>query len=234
MRFMLFAAAALALAAVPARAEWQLSIYGGDAITHDSDVTLQQPDGTNLTLNDVSWASKSFEDPPYYGVRLTYWNQMTDWGVALDFTHAKTYGELGDTVSQSGTIAGAAAPSSATVNSTFSKLEFTDGLNLLTLNGMRRWHWNETVSPYAGLGVGLAIPHVEVTTALAPRTFDFQVTGVAAQGLTGLNFKVADYMSLFTEYKLSYAQVDADLDNGGSLDTDIWTHHFIAGLSFDF
>ena len=82
-------------------------------------------------------------------------------------------------------------------------------------------------------GIGIAVPHVEVTTGFGPRTFDFQTTGVAVQGMIGVDFQLVDHVSLFTEYKLSYAQVDADLDNGGSLHTDVWTNHFIIGLGFD-
>ena len=139
-----------ALTPESAKAEWELGIYGGDAISLDSDINLQQPNGTNLTLNDVPWDSKSFEDPPYYGIRLTYWDELSDWGISFDFTHAKVYSDLGATVSQSGTLNGAGVPGTGSVNNTFSKLEFTDGLNLLTLNAMRRWHWSEHVTPYAG------------------------------------------------------------------------------------
>jgi lipid A oxidase len=152
----------------------------------------------------------------------------------VDFTHAKTYGDLGATVGASGTRGGAAVAPTETVGTTFSTLEFTDGLNLLTLNGMHRWVLDQDLRPYAGLGIGVAIPHVEATTAFGPRTFDYQLTGVALQGVVGLEIRMTEMFSLFSEYKLSYAQIDADLDNGGSLSTDIWTNHFVLGLSLNY
>lgn len=57
----------------PAAAEFQIGVYGGISESFDSDVTLVQPGGTNLTLYDVPWDGKSFESPPYWGVRGIYW-----------------------------------------------------------------------------------------------------------------------------------------------------------------
>jgi lipid A oxidase len=230
---------ALLLAAMawpaPARAEMQIGAYGGVLFTPDSDVDLTQPNGTNMSLSSVPWDGKPFADPPYYGFRATWWtDRVPAWGIMLDYTHAKTYSDLGATVATSGTRGGAPVGANETVGTTFSTLEFTDGLNLLTLNGLRRWEVGRDFRPYAGLGLGLAIPHVEVTTGFGPRTFEYQLTGVAAQGVLGLEARMTEAVSLFGEYKLSYAQVNADLVNGGTLKTNLWTNHFILGLSVNF
>ncbi|MGH6865539.1 MAG: hypothetical protein ACREDO_05085 [Methyloceanibacter sp.] len=50
----------------PALAEFQLGAYGGFSEGFDSDVTIVQPGGTNLTLGDVPWDGKSFTWPPYW------------------------------------------------------------------------------------------------------------------------------------------------------------------------
>jgi lipid A oxidase len=39
---------------------------------------------------------------------------------------------------------------------------------------------------------------------------------------------------MFGDYKLSFSSNDADLKGGGTLETDIWTNHFILGLSYSF
>jgi hypothetical protein len=64
-----------------ARAETTLMLYLGVSFTHDSNVRLRQPGGTELTYRDISWTSRSLELPFYYGVRLTHHlESRRDWG----------------------------------------------------------------------------------------------------------------------------------------------------------
>lgn len=232
-------AAVLALGCAPAAAEMQFSAYFGYGPSHDSDVTVAQPNGTNITLGGVNWDDDSFNPdsgPPYYGLRLTYWKPAKpNWGIALDYTHAKVKPDLAQTVAANGTRDGAAVNGQEPLSNTVSKLEFTDGLNLLTLNLLYRWdkpnHW----TPYVGAGAGLSIPHVEFRRNNGgPQTFEYQVTGAAVQALAGLEKRFNDRWGVFGEYKISYAQNEADLAGGGTLETDIFTHHLIFGLSYHF
>jgi lipid A oxidase len=210
----------LALAPVAAKAEFQLSVYGGANTANNSDVTLSL--GALSGEFDVDWFGDSWNKPPYYGVRGTLWlddfNQP-NWGVAIDFTHAKVKADLDDPV----------------VGARFDRLEFTNGLNSLTLNGLYRMPLDDRFSLYAGAGAGASIPHVEVETFPATaRTFEYQVTGPVVQGLIGGNVKLAYGFSLFGEYKASYSWNEADLNGGGSLEADILTHQFAVGLSYSF
>jgi lipid A oxidase len=218
-----------------ASAEFQIGIYGGWNDSFDSDVTLVQPNGTNLTLYDVPWDGKSFESPPYWGVRGIYWLDMNpSWGVMVDYNHAKIYSELGATVKVSGTRNGVALNGKDRVSNTFDILEFTDGLNEIYLGGTYRWQ-HERWTPYVGLGVGLSFPHVEIRrTGSSIRTFEYQVTGVAVEGLVGLEYRITPRVSAFGDYKLSFSSNDADVKGGGTLETDVWTNHFILGLSYRF
>jgi lipid A oxidase len=229
------AALSMALGASPAAAEFQIGVYGGVSESFDSDVTLAQPNGTNLQLNDVPWDGKSFDDPPYWGIRGIYWlNVNPSWGLMVDYNHAKIYGDLGSTVKLSGTRDGIAVNGSDAVGNTFDILEFTDGLNQIFLGGMYRWQ-HERWTPYAGFGVGFAFPHVEVRrTGSTVRTFEYQVTGVAVEGLIGVEYRIGPHVSLFSDYKLSFSSNDADLNGGGTLETDVWTNHFIFGVSYRF
>ncbi len=214
-------AAAAAFSAAPAQAEVQIQVYGGVNGNFDSDVQVRRPGVVNDTL-DVSWDGKSFEMPPYWGARAIYWlDSNPNWGVAFEFTHAKAYAQLkGD------------------VGATFNKLEFTDGNNIVTGNVLYRfepWQWHN-IRPYAGFGIGVAIPHVEVEIAgdTGPRTFEYQLAGFAAQGLVGLEMPFGPNWSGFVEAKLSYTHINADLDGGGYVKTDIWSPHFAVGLSYRF
>ena len=225
-----------------ARAEFVLSAYGGVADTMKTDVKLSQPGGTDLTFSDVSWADKSFDGPIYYGLRLNYWfNNYKGLGVCIDFTHAKMYAQLDDTVNVTGTRSGVPTAGTEPLNNTFKELSFSHGYNLLTINGMYRWFPKKTrdgtflgrLQPYIGLGFGIAVPHVEVELN-GDKTEEYQYTGPAFQGLCGVNIDLYKKFSIFLEYKLTYADMDADLAGGGTVEIKPWTNHLIFGLSYTF
>ncbi len=93
----------LALAVSPAEAEFQIGVYGGWSESFDSDIHLSQPGGTNLTLSDVPWESESFAPPPYWGLRGTYWlNSAPNWGLMVDYNHAKVIADQGAVVERLG------------------------------------------------------------------------------------------------------------------------------------
>jgi lipid A oxidase len=227
----------LALGVSPAEAEMQIGVYGGWSESFDSDIHLSQPGGTNLTLSDVPWEGDSFGAPPYWGLRGTYWlNSAPSWGLMVDYNHAKVIADQGAVVSASGTRDGFKIGPKDRVGNTFETMEFTDGINEIFFGGQYRWMF-ERWTPYVGVGVGFAFPHVEVRRAPGPpnaRTFDYQVTGVAVEGLVGIEYHLTQRISLFGDYKLSYSNNDADLNGGGTLQTDIVTNHFIFGASYRF
>lgn len=214
------AGAALLLSPSLANAEFQISVYGGANTANDSDVRISTPGLTDSF--DVDWFGDSFNKPPYYGIRGTWWLgafQLTDWGIGLDFTHAKVKADLDDPA----------------VGAAFSRLEFTNGLNTVTLNGFYRRPLDERFSLYAGAGAGVSIPHVEVETIPSQgRTFELQATGPTVQGLVGGSMELAYGFAVFGEYKANYSWNKADLVGGGTLRTDVLTHQFAVGLSFAF
>jgi lipid A oxidase len=233
-----FAAAGL-LASIagagPASAEGQIGLYGGWNDSFDSDITLKQPNGTNLTLSDVPWDGASFDDPPYWGLRGIWWFEARpNWGVMIDYNHAKVIADQGAVVSASGTRDGVAIGPKDRVGNTFDIMEFTDGLNEIYAGATYRW-WHERWTPYVGFGVGASFPHVEIRrTGADIRTFEYQLTGVAVEGLVGVEYHIGPHVSAFADYKLSFSSNDADVKGGGTLDTDVWTNHFIFGLSYRF
>jgi lipid A oxidase len=220
----------------PALAEFQIGVYGGWNDSFDSDIKLVQPGGTNMTLKDVPWEGASFDDPPYWGIRGIWWFEAhPNWGLLIDYNHAKVIADQGAIVSVSGTRDGVALPAKDKVGNTFNIMEFTDGLNEAFIGGIYRWqhpHW----TPYVGFGLGPSFPHVEVRRNIvaAPRTFEYQLTGVAVEGLVGIEYRIGPRVSAFGDYKLSFSSNDADLKGGGSLETDVWTNHVIFGLSYRF
>lgn len=222
-----------------ATAQPAVSVYGGLAHNVDGDVSLVQPGGTDLTFAGVSWTSESLESPPYYGLRLSYWfGRAARWGLAVDFTHVKMYAQLDESVAVSGRRAGAPVNGTEPLGDTFDGLSFSHGHNLLTLNGMHRWfvkgERDQTflgrLQLYGGIGLGIAIPHVE-TDIDGVVTDEYQVSGPAFEGLGGLNFDITRHFMLFVEYQLNYARLKGDLPDGGSLEVKPWTHQVALGLS---
>ncbi|MDG1866298.1 MAG: outer membrane beta-barrel protein [Yoonia sp.] len=208
---------ALTIIALPATAmaEVELSFYGGLQSALESDVAVSGDSVIPDRTDTLTWEGRSFDAPPYYGWRATYW-ASPEFGYGLDFAHNKVY------------------PKDDVLPAGYSKLEFTDGLNTLTVNAYRRWeNAIAGLTPYVGGGVGLSIPHVEVVSG-ASETFGYQVTGPAATWIAGASYPISDQWSVFGEYKGNYTQNDADLDTGGSLSTDIITNAVNVGVSFRF
>jgi lipid A oxidase len=219
--------------------EFVASFYGGKAWTRDTDVRLHQSGATDLTFQNVSWDDESFKGPYYWGVRLTYWpDKATGWGAALDFTHAKMLANLNQNVRVSGTRGGVPVNAHEPLSDTFDGLSFTHGYNLLTGNALYRWstgrtHWFGESRPYAGVGLGIAYPHVEVAIN-GQSTVDYQITGPAYQGFVGLDIEAFERVSVVVEYKLTYAAIDADISGGGSVRFKPWTQHAVLGAAYHF
>ncbi len=217
--FLIAIAAALAVAPASAQ-ENELSFYTGIQEAPHSRVTGTDPgNAVSPTVSVlVGWEGRSFEAPPHYGFRYTRWVNET-LGFGVDFNHTKVYAD---------------AASMAAAG--FTNLELTDGLNILTANAWRRWPgaWgNGRLTPYVGAGVGVAIPHVDVSSA-GGTTFEYQVTGPAAAWAAGVKYEINDRWGVFGEYKGTYSVNEMSLTNGGTLSSDILTNALNVGLSFNF
>lgn len=226
------------LAVQPAH-EIQIGAYGGYNNTRPSQVHLVQPNGTDLTFEDVQWIGESFKTEPYWGVRTTYWNpKLRRLGFMFDYTHAKATALKSQELKQTGKRDGERIPPNEPFGATFRKLEFTHGLNFVTLNALyRNRQLHNRIAPYFGIGIGLSIPHVDTNRAGAPddqRTYSHQITGLAFQALGGIEWRLgaAGRASALTEYKLTYTSNRGELNGGGRVETDLWTHQIPVGFSY--
>jgi hypothetical protein len=211
----------------------QLAAYGGPAYTMPSAVKFTQPGGTDLSFSAVPWKGQPFKSPPYYGLRGILWPGNGAQGVMADFTHIKAKAIWETPVEQQGTRDGLPVPPKEKLTATFSKLEFTHGYNLFTLNLVRRSALRaKNLVAYAGAGAGVAIPHVEVGRTGWPvktRTSEYQLAGPAVQVLGGMEWRFSPHVSLFLEYKLSCSAIAGDVKGGGTVETNLCTHQLLAG-----
>lgn len=204
-----FTALAIAItAALPGRAETVLTGYAGYQSAPHSGVTLN---GDHFT---AGWKGKPFAAPPYWGLRVTRWSGNLGWGA--EFTHTKVYAD-DETLARSGV----------------GHLEFSDGLNIATVNILHRWPRSGALTPYAGAGLGVAVPHVEVGEGAA-RTFEYQLTGPAVRLFLGASYALSDRWQAIAEYQMTYSQNKADLTSGGTLETDIVTNALNVGIGWRF
>lgn len=197
-------------------AEVELSFYGGVQSSPHSIVTIT---GDTVLADDefrAGWVGNSLTAPPYYGFRATWWQSET-FGYGVDLNHAKIYADE-ETLTATG----------------FERLEFSDGLNILTVNAYRRWpDAFGGVTPYVGGGLGVAVPHVELFDE-GTRTFGYQYTGPAVAWMAGASYDLSDHWAVFGEYKGTYSINDAALDTGGTLSTDVVTNALNFGVSYRF
>jgi hypothetical protein len=215
------------------RPDLQLAAYGGPAYTMPSDLVFAEPGSTELRFGAISWEGEPFDDPPYYGLRGILWPGNGRHGIMADFTHIKAKAVKHASIELQGTRDGLPVPAREKLSTTFHRLEFTHGYNLLTVNLVRRGASSpKHLVVYAGAGAGIAIPHVEVGRRNRPpktQTSEYQITGPAVQILGGVEWRFAPRFSLFVEYKLSCATIHGDVKGGGRVDTNLCTHQLLGG-----
>jgi lipid A oxidase len=221
------ATASLLTSAAPVAAEMELSLYLGWQGVDDSTLSGTLP-GAVPVNRGMNWDGDPFNTPLYYGGRAMWW-MPADLGIGVEGTHTKAY-------------ASAADMAALGVN----RLELSDGHNILTANVMKRWPEAFTGSPlvpYAGAGVGVAVPHVDVRVIGATgRTHGFETTGPALRGLAGLKYDLTENWALFGEYQITWSDNDITVDPdpavpgqvAGRLQTEIVTHALNFGVSYSF
>ena len=212
---LLLLASSFAASADRASAETAFSVYGGYQTAPHSPIEINGADAFT-----AGWEGRSFNWPAYWGARATYWldrYKQPNLGIALDFSHAKVYADDA-TLAKSG----------------WSHFEFTDGLNLLTLNALYRFPIKDSKwTPYVGLGAGINVPHVEVTRP-SGRTYDYQFGGPTVQAQAGVSYNFAKNWDAFVEYKANYSWVDVKIDSGDRMKTGILTNSVNFGIGFRF
>jgi len=240
--------------------ETVIGAYTGAPYNYPSPAHVTNPlteGATDFTIDKVDWYTAPFKSPIYYGARVAQWFSGGAVGTGLDFIHSKAIAPLDDEAGFKGTIDGQPLPAQARIKDIVSKLEFSHGHNMLLLNGFVRLPGiGPRISPYAGLGGGVLLPHTEFQLAnnARPRTYEYNYAGPAGQALLGVEIRLAK-LSFFVEYKFTYADYDAPLSEvegswlpldlfrqaqrwwsgnpppGGHIATEVVSHQVVSGIS---
>ena len=194
-----------------ALAESEFGIYGGLQGSPHSTV-----ENTSSKSNPGSlftgWKGESFSFPIYIGMRYTHWLD-DQWGYSLNYVHTK-------------------AISTDQAKNGYTRLEFTDGANPVTVLAMRRFTYRE-VKPYVGAGLGISVPHVEVQWSGSTKTFEYQYGGPVATVVAGFSYPYNDKWSVFTDFQMHYMKINAAIDSG-RLKTNLITNALNVGVSYRF
>jgi lipid A oxidase len=206
-------------------AETVVGAYGGAPYTYPSSVTMTNKGGESFTIDPVHWYTDPFHNPIYYGARIVRWFSGRA-GVMIDFMHSKAIAQRDDEAAFSGTLDGKPLPARARISEIMKKLEFSHGHNMLMLTGLVRLPGiGARLSPYAGLGGGVLLPHTEVELVSGDhhRTYEYNFAGPTGQALVGLEIRLSR-MSFFVEYKFTYGDYEAPLSemDGSWLGGDLW------------
>ncbi len=225
-----------------ARAETWVSGYLGYAWTRDSDLHVDQPaTDSNASFGGVQWDSKSFEAPPYYGVRLTHFPEAyPSWGVALDFTHYKVYARTADSVAVSGRWNGAPVDTTAPLGERVQSFSISHGVNYVGPLVLYRWSFDASppyrqgrVQPYVGVGPIYYIDHPE-NTVNGFTTERYQGSGWGWQAVAGARYLFTERWSVFGEIKHDEGTAKVSVGGDGSANTRLRTTHAVFGVGYSF
>lgn len=204
--------------------ETNFGAYLGAPYHYPSDFWFRKDGLHDFRIKNVEWYTQPFDNPLYYGVRLQRWFSGGRIGSMIDFVHSKAYAPKDKEAQFDGTLDGKPAPEKSRIEDYFSKLEYSHGHNMLTLNGLLRFSSIGRISPYAGLGAGVLLPHAEIHLKSDPaRTYEYQFGGPTAQALFGLEFRLKSG-SVFLEYKYTFADYSGPITHtdGSWLPLDLW------------
>lgn len=171
---------------------------------------------------NAGWVGKSLSMPPYYGLRWTKWKENTGW--EIEFNHTKVYADS-ETLDKSG----------------FEVLQFTDGLNNLTLNRTHKFEsknsfFKEYIKfSYISYGLGVIIPHVEVKASeISELSYGYQFGGPTLGLNFGFVFPYNKHFDFVSEYRFTSSWLDVDLKNGGKLKSRIFTNAINLGVRYNY
>jgi opacity protein-like surface antigen len=201
--------------AAPVRAQWIAAAYGGTVHTQPADIHID--DGpTTIVFPRVTFASRSFSSPIYYGYRFgRVISPRRGVFVEGELIHAKVYAEA-DGVTGSGVLNGTVAHD-VPFASVVQRFAISHGLNFLLANaGIRHRIWNRATLT-ARAGAGPLIPHPEIAAGGIAHE-GYQLSGVGIQGAAGVELRLWSGVSVIAEYKwtrahprVSFGEVHAEL-----------------------
>lgn len=164
-------------------ATWELEVFGGSAVSFDTNLTIRDSSGREVELN-AKYQTKPFDDAPYYAWRVSHQGAVHGWGVEL--IHHKIYLK--------------------NVTTEIQQFEVSHGYNLLMLDYARSIgsFWL-----HIGGGAVIAYPHANINGELT--LGGYQLAGPAGQLAIGKRFHLNRRFFFAVEGKFTIARAVIDL-----------------------
>lgn len=110
----------------------------------------------------------------------------------------------------------------------------TSRVNLM-INGYYDFYNNSAFTPYVGVGAGFSSVSYDNVGLVGGSQIDDQDAALAYQGIAGVNYKINDDVSLFTDYRyLATTGLTLRNNAGTSIDADDAEHRVMVGLRWSF
>jgi hypothetical protein len=190
-----------------------LAAYLGTAWTRPASLTVDRgSSGGRTIVTGVTFDSRSFDSPLYYGYRVGWFKQRSGIGAEGELIHLKVY----------------ARPE--TLGADVRRFSISHGLNLLLANVVVRRPVAASHRAYATarLGAGVTVPHAESDIGgIAQQQYEWG--SVALQAAIGTELRVARRVRVLAEYKLTTAAPSVSVA-GGTIQGRYLSQHVAAGL----
>ncbi len=105
----------------------------------------------------------------------------------------------------------------------------------LMINGYYDFHNDSAWTPYLGAGIGGASVSYDGVSPVGGSRIDDNDWGAAYQGIAGIDYKIDDQTSVFTEYRyIGLSDLDFKTDSGVNIDADSGENRIMIGLKWSF
>jgi opacity protein-like surface antigen len=219
---------------------WVVAAYFGGARTSSSDLTLSQPAvGTSLTFHDVSFNSRSFDPPLYYGLRGGYFlRRLPQLGFEAEFIHLKVFADPEQQVRLSGVRRNVAIDAELPLGQIVQQYSISHGVNLLLFNVAARHRFDNgagTKGRFAltgRVGLGPTLPHTESRIEGTAQE-QYEIGRLAWQLSGGAELRVWEGIYLLGEYKFTRTRQSGKVASG-TAESLLRTHHGVFGVGYYF
>jgi opacity protein-like surface antigen len=216
-----------------------VAAYLGAAKTAPTDLTVSQPAlNTNITFENVSLASRSFESPQYYGLRASYFlPQLPYLGVEAEFIHLKVYSNPQQRVRAAGARRGTPVNGEIRLGDIVQQYSISHGANFLLFNVAARSGFFPAANKKrlvltARAGIGPTIPHTE-SNIEGNRQEQYERGRLGWQAAGGAEFNLFRGLYALGEYKYTQTR-QRGMIFAGTANSFLRTQHGVFGLSYHF
>lgn len=188
--------------------KWQISAGLGTALNLDQSIEIEMDEGEDIDSGTVGFDTKPFNTPPYYSFRVGKWSDQSAY--EFEFIHHKIYAKSSD------------------LDDRISNFEVTDGYNLLYGNYAVEYKPTWIVR----FGVGVVVPHPDVTVDGVRSHGGYQLGGVTSQIAIEKEFPISDNFIFSLESKVTYSYAEIDLDYGKATVPNT-AFHILGNIKYD-